>query len=73
MTEENKNGPISTIKEDGSNSGDSGHKSLTRSNQLSCEEEMKNDSQPVKLKQQVLSQVTNSFDQQTMIDTKFGD
>jgi len=60
------------MKED---SGDSGQKSLTRSNQLSCEEEMKVDliaNQPSKGKQQVLSQVTNSFHQQIMNETKFG-
>ena len=28
--------------------------------------------QPAKVKQQVLSQVTNSFDQQQLIDSKFG-
>ena len=42
-SEENKNekqGPRLTKEED---SGDSGQKSLTRSNQLSCEEEMKVD------------------------------
>ena len=28
--------------------------------------------QPAKVKQQVLSQVTNSFDQQQLIDSEFG-